>query len=701
MPAATGAEARPPSALDAIFRPASIALIGVSSSDANSVGRQILDNLLGIGFAGAIYPVHPRAAQIAGLRCYPSVSAIGAAVDCAVVVVPRRAVLTVVDECVAAGLRALVVITGGFRELDDEGKGLEAELRQKVRRAALPLLGPNCMGLFNAAADARMNLTFAPAQPRCGHIAFFSQSGALGAAILTLATPLGLTFSLFASLGNEAGVTHLDALEYAARDAGTRVIALYLETLDRPAEFLRVAREVTRTKPVVCLKGGRTETGARAAASHTGALATASRAVEAVMRQSGVVLVDTTAEMLDVAQALARAPLPTGRRVRLLTNAGGPGVLASDGLARRHLLLPPLSPAQQARLRPLVTPQAPLGNPVDLTVEGTPEMYAAAARLLLDDPESDALLAIFVTPPRVSAPAVLQQLQAVARDSDKPVVAAFPAQPGLMAQAAEERLALVEHAEAAPAVLDALATYAAWRVRPAAQVRRYAPISGRVRKIICAGEPMDLAESLEVLGECGIPVAPWSFARDVAELEAAAGQIGFPAAMKVISTAISHKTEAGGVVLNINTHAELLSSYGRLPEKTVLLQPMVAARRELILGFRRDQQGTPLLVAGLGGILVEALDAVALRVLPVTECDVRDMLAEMPGAKVLGAFRGLPAADVGAIACALLRLAQLASDFDSIAEIDINPLAIADADGRPVALDARIVLNAAGAPAPA
>lgn len=692
-----------PAGLDALFRARSVALIG-ASTDPNCVGRQILDNLVEFGYRGRAYAVNPKATEISGVPCYPSVRAIAEPVELAVLVVPRAAVLPVVEECIAKGVGALVVITAGFRELNEEGARLEAQLRERAAQAGIPLLGPNCMGLFNAAPDIRLNLTFSPVPPRPGHVAFLSQSGALGAAVLSLAEGTGLGFSLFASLGNEAGVNHRDILAYAAADPLTRVLVLYLETFSHAPEFLRVARAVTRQKPVVCLKGGRTESGARAARSHTGALATSARAFEAVLRQSGVLLVDTTKEMLDVAGTFARASLPRGRRVRVLTNAGGPGVLAADSLVRRGLELPPLEAAPQAALRKFVPPQAPLRNPVDLTVAGRPAMYGRAARLLLDDPATDALLAIFVTPPRVSAPEVLAELQQAAAASPKPVVAAFPAQEALRQQAPAEKLALTAYPEAAAVAVGALADYAAWRQRPRGVERQFLVNRQRVAEVVAGTRRvLTVKESLAVLEAYGIPVARHALVNTPGQFASAARRVGFPLALKVVSPTILHKTEVGGVVLDIRTLAELRQEYRSLRRRLrtaglasevrgFLLQEMVARERELILGFRRDAQGTPLLLAGLGGIFVEALEAVAVRVLPVTDQDVREMLAEMPGARILGAFRGLPPVARAPLEESVLRLAQLASDFEAIAEIDVNPFVVSADPRAAKAVDARILL---------
>jgi len=694
--------------LDPLFRARSVALVGASTR-VDCVGRQILDNLLAFGYRGRIYPVNPKATEIRGLRCYPSVRAIEEAPELAVLVVPRAAVLPVVGDCLARGVNGLVVITGGFRELDAEGARLESELRQRAAGAGIPLLGPNCMGLFNADPDVRLDLTFSPVPPRPGHIAFLSHSGALAAWVLTQAQTTGLGFSLFASLGNEAGITHRDALEYAAADPLTRVIVLYLEAFEEPQAFLRVARRVTRAKPVVCLKGGRTETGARAASSHTGALATSSRAFEAVLRQSGVVLVDTTEEMLNVALGFSRLPLPRGRRVRLLTNAGGPGVLATDQLVRRGLELPSLSPERQAELREFVTPRAPVVNPVDLTVEGTPLMYGSAARLLLDDEATDALFVLFVEPPRVAGPEVLRELQQAISGATKPVVAAFPAQDELRRQAPEGNFALIDYPESAAAVLGALAEYADWKKRPLGRRRCFRVNRALVAKLIAKAHSigrsvLDPEESLTVLRAYGIPVARYALVRTRAELERRARRVGFPLALKVVSPEILHKTEVGGVILNIAHQTELKKEYRRLTERLqaqglarqlrgVLLQEMVNRDRELILGFRRDAQGTPLLLVGLGGILVEALEAVTVRVLPVTDQDVREMLREMPGARMLGAFRGLRPVAKATLEESLLRLAQLAEDFPGIGEIDVNPFVVSEERLACKAVDARILLR--------
>jgi acyl-CoA synthetase (NDP forming) len=593
--------------------------------------------------------------------------------------------------------------------LDAAGALLEDLLGERLRRAGVPLLGPNCMGLFNADPAVRLDLTFSPAPPRPGHVAFLSQSGALGALVLTVAAKTGLAFSLFASLGNEAGVTHLDALEYAAADPLTRVIVLYIETLGDPHEFVRVARQVSRRKPVILLKGGRTETGARAASSHTGALATGTRALDAVLRQSGVVPVETTGEMLNLAMAFSRTAVPRGRRVRVLTNAGGPGVLATDVLARAGLELPPLSAERQAALRAFVTARAPLNNPVDLTVEGTPEMYGQAARALLDDRATDALLGIFVEPPRVRGPEVLEELRQAVADSDKCVVLAFPGQDELVARVPEGNFALIDYPEAAAAVLGALARYASSKEKPVGRPRRFRVARRRVATLIKRAQregrtALDLEESLAALRAYGIPLARSRFVRKPSELSDAARRLGFPLALKVVSGEIVHKTEVGGVVLNIANQKELSAAYRGLRARLnaaglgealrgVLLQEMATGDRELILGFHRPEPATPLLLAGLGGIQVEAMNAVALRLLPVTDEDVRALLEEMPGAGVLGAFRGMRPVARGRLEESLLRLAQLADEFPAIASIDVNPFLASHPPGGCKAVDARILLT--------
>ncbi|HEX9764581.1 MAG TPA: acetate--CoA ligase family protein [Candidatus Acidoferrales bacterium] len=690
--------------LDAIFRPRSIAIVGASARP-DSLGRQILDNLQSFGFQGRVFPVNPAAARIDGLPCYPSVAAIEEPVDLGLLVVPRRAVLAAVEECIAQGVRGLVVITAGFRELDSEGARLEAELRRLAAAAEVPLVGPNCMGLFNTDPATRLNLTFSPRPPRRGPVAFLSQSGALGAAVLTLAESHRLGFSLFASLGNEAGVTHTDALAYAGEDENTRVVALYLETFEHPETFLRVAREVSTRKPIVCLKGGRTESGARAAASHTGALATSGRVFDAVMRQSGVIVVDSLPELLAVAQGFSCAPLPRGRRVRVLTNAGGPGVVTADWLARRRLELPPLAAEDESRFRSFLTPQAPVANPLDLTVEGSPEMFGRAARLLLDDPATDALLAIFVEPPRVAGPNVLAELEREAELSQKPVVGAFPAQEELRRQARYGKIPLIEFPETASVVVAALADYADWKRKADGGPQRRFPANRRqVGALLQRAQRekrtvLDVEESLRVLRAYGFPVARGVLVRSSGELRTSTRRLGFPLALKAVSARMIHKTERGGVKLDVRTAAELRKAYRELvalspnePLRGVLVQEMVRGGRELLLGFRRDAQGVGLLMAGLGGVYVEALDAVAARVLPVTEGDVREMLAEVPGRRILGEFRSQPAVSQDLLAEVLLRLAQLAGDFPAIAELDVNPFVVGGGRNA-AAVDARIILQ--------
>lgn len=702
-----------PSSLDLIFRPRAVAVIG-ASTQTDCVGRQIFTNLRSYGFPGPVYPVNPKVAAIEGVPCFPSIEVIEGPVELAVIVVPRAAVLSVVEQCARKDVRGLVVISAGFRELSSEGAALEEELKAAVRRHGMRLIGPNCMGVFHTDPNVRMNATFAPAPPQPGSIGFISQSGALGAAVLSTADQLDLGFSFFASIGNEADVTASDLLAYWQDDPRTDVVLVYLESLPDPAGFRAVAEQISRKKPLVVLKGGCSEAGARAAASHTGALAGADEAVDAFLRQCGALRVGSMEEMMEVATGFSRGRVPRGRHVALLTNAGGPGILATDACSAQGLEFPQLAETTLSSLREIAPPQAAIANPTDLTVAATAAMYEGAARAMLADPAVDSLLAVFVTPMMVAAKDVFPALERAALGSEKPVFSVFTAQENLrlFRPTTGAKLPVFIYPEAAARALGAMTRFLERRNRTVGHVRGFVVNQSAARRILERAategrEHLRTSESLEVLEAYGLACARWERVpvQSANDALAAASRLGYPIAMKLDALAAVHKTEKEAVILAIADDRACERAYDRLvaqldalgqaPADAILVQKMLTAGTEVILGLTR-KAFAPLVMFGLGGIFVEVLRDVAFRALPVTDIDATEMVREIRGYPLLAGARSRPPLAVGAVEEALLRLAQLGNDFPAIRELDVNPFWLAERAEDSKVVDARIRIEPSG-----
>jgi acetate---CoA ligase (ADP-forming) len=704
--------------LDPLLRPRSIAVIGASRKE-SSIGWQILDNLLKHGFQGPVYPVNPRAAAIHSVRAYPRIGDVPAPVDLAVVVVPKEQVLAVVRESVAAGVKGFVVISAGFREIGGGGEAREAELLATVRSHGLRMIGPNCMGVLNTEAAVRMNATFAPSSPPAGNVAFMSQSGAIGLSILDYAEVLGIGISMFVSVGNKADVSGNDLLEYWKDDPGTGLILLYIESFGNPGKFVELAREISRRKPIAVVKSGRTAAGARAAASHTGALAQTDLATDALLRQAGAIRAQTVQELFDLATAFSKQPLPRGKRVAIVTNAGGPGIILADACETQGLEVAPLSAATETKLRACLPEEASVSNPVDMIASATARSYETALDAVLEDPNVDSAIASFVPPLGIHAEDVARALVKVsARHPEKPLLAVLMGQQGLpagLASLQQARVPAYLFPESAARALSAMWRQSEWQSQPLGKIVSFEVNDGTVTEAIAGarerGEPkMSEPDALRVLQAYGIPVIPWEFVRggDEMELRAeaarAAEAIGYPLAIKIVSPQIVHKTELGAVVLGIADPSMLDETVPRVlaevrrrfagPAKLridgLLLQRMAPRGRETIIGLTRVPRLGPMVMFGLGGIFVEAIRDVSLRMCPITDADAEGMIGEVKMHRLLDAIRGEPARDMGALVDALLRLSQLALAHPEIAEMDVNPLVALERGA--VAVDARIQL---------
>ncbi|HVY63011.1 MAG TPA: acetate--CoA ligase family protein [Planctomycetota bacterium] len=693
------------SALDAIFRPRAIAVVG-ASRDRATIGAEIFHNLVRCGFQGTVFPVNPKADAVQSVKCYPSVSAIPDPVDLAVVVVPSRLVEGVVDDCIRKGVRGLIVISAGFKEVGGEGVARERALAEKVRAAGMRMVGPNCMGVLNTDPALAMNATFARPEPLPGSVSFETQSGALGAALLEDAKRLGLGLRMFASVGNKADVSGNDLLEYWRDDPGTAIVLMYTESFGNPRRFTEIAREFTRRKPILCVKAGRSAAGAKAAGSHTGALAGLDVAVDALFEQTGVIRVPTVDELFAQALAFTEQPLPRGGRVAVVTNAGGPGILTTDAIVSNGLEVARFRPETIAALRAILVPEASVENPVDMVAGATVENYRRAVDLVLADPGVDAAIVINIPLLATSVARVVEAIVQGCAPHRKPVFGCFlgteeESELRRISRAAGDskgNVTIFSYPETAVRALKAMVTYARLRERPPGKAVRFEVDRARAASVIGAVRETGRKwlvdrEVFEVFGAYGVPCVPTRAASSAEEAVAAAEAIGFPVVMKVSDPAIVHKTEAGGVKLDLRTADDVRAAYAGMPARTVSVQRMARGGRETILGMQQDPLFGPLLMFGLGGIFVEVMKDVAFRVLPVTDLDAREMVRSIKGFPILEGVRGAQPADLAAIESAILRLAQLTVDFPEVESFDVNPFLAFEAGAPSFAVDARMKLR--------
>ena len=692
--------------LDPIFRPRSIAVVGASRS-ASTIGHQLVANLIHYGFTGAVYPINPKADSVHSIKAYRTIRDVPDAVDLAVISVPKELVLDVVEECGQAGVRGLVVITAGFREIGGDGIEREKKLLEIVERYGMRMVGPNCMGVLNTDPAYSMNATFAPCMPPAGSTAFLSQSGALGLSVLDYASEYGIGISQFASIGNKPDVSGNDLLLQWEDDPTVSVILMYVENFGNPRKFLEVASRITRKKPIIVLKSGRSRVGAHAAASHTGALAASDLAVDALLAQAGVLRAQSMEELFDMAMAFAVQNLPRSRRTAVLTNSGGPGILVVDALEPYGLELVDLSPATIEKLRTILPVEASLRNPLDMIASATPSSYRIALEALLQDNNIDAVISIFVPPLGVQQTAVADSIiAAAATNTDKPVISVLMGRAGLpqgRSELADAHIPAYVFPESAARGLAALNKQREWLQRcheaaPPLPVDRERAFS-LVQRVIARGDTkLNEIEALELLHCYGIPAAPAQLAQTGAQAEAFARNIGQAVVMKIVSPQIMHKTDVGGVRVGVRaddvreTFASIVASARRaVPDarvEGVLVQSMVTGGRELIAGVTRDPLFGPLVMFGLGGIYAEALRDVSFRIAPLSDADADDLVAGIRARKIVEGMRGQPPVDRSALRDVLRRVSQLAVDIPQIQELDLNPL-LGFGDGV-VAVDARV-----------
>jgi acetyl coenzyme A synthetase (ADP forming)-like protein len=693
--------------MTAFFAPTSVAVVGASRTRGR-IGSEILHNLCASGFAGRLFAVHPSADTVQGVPAWPRLTAIPSPVDLCVIAVPTAGVKAVVQDCVDKGVKAIVVITAGFSETGTEGRALEQELVAAVRGAGIRLVGPNCMGLLNTDPSVRLNATFSPVFPPEGRVAMLSQSGALGLAILEQAQRLGIGLSTFVSVGNKADVSGNDLLEYWEHDPKTDVILLYLESFGNPRKFSQIARRISRRKPIVVVKAGRSRVGARAASSHTGALAASDSVVDALFRNCGVIRTDTMEELFDVTRLLSQQPIPGGRRVAIVTNAGGPGILAADACEAHDLELPELSPQTLSTLRGLLPAAASVSNPIDMLASATAEQYERTLAAALADDRVDSAIAIFIPPIVTAGDDVARAVRrAAAQYPQKTVLTVFMA--SAPATDLLRPIPSFVYPEPAAAALARVTRYGERRREPEGCVPVLPDVdltAARrvVRDVLSRGGGWAKPdEAQQLLTAAGIAVAAGSEAVSEDAAVCTANRIGYPVAIKAFGPAIVHKTEVGAIRLHVADADGVRRSWRDLASALgdrmtgVFVQAMAPAGVDMLIGAVEDSAFGPLVACALGGTTAELFADSAFRLAPLTDRDAHAMIDELRSVPLLRGYRGAPVADEPALRDALLRLSMLVMTCPEIREIDVNPLRILP---RGVcALDVRVRLTPSVTPA--
>ena len=687
------------------FEPGSIAVIG-ASRERGTVGGELFHNLLEAGFGGPVYPVNSAAEVVQSVRAYRSVTEVPGPVELAVIAVPGEAAVGAVRECAAKGVRAVVVISAGFGESGAEGIERQRELLAACREAGIRLVGPNCLGVLATRADAPLNATFAPAMPPAGRAAFVSQSGALGLAMIELATDRSLGISSFASIGNRADITANDLLEYWESDPATDLALLYIESFSDPRRFSHVARRVGRSKPIVAVKSGRTPAGARATSSHTGAMLAASDVtVGALFRQAGVIRTNSLAELLDLASLLANQPLPEGGRVGILTNAGGPGIMCADACEAAGLEVPGLGEETRRSLRRLLPPEASVSNPVDMIATATADQYRDTIPVLAASGEVDALIVIFVRPllttAEDAAEAVSRAISELPREL--PLLAVFMSSRDRAAMTARGGVPTYLYPESAANALARVHHHAQWRRRPIEDPARFADADADAAAAAISeglgegGGWLGFERLQRVLRAYGLPLADWRLAGDPDEAGRAAADLRGAVAVKALGPEIVHKTELGALELDLAGARQAAEAAVRIDERLelaglarerFLVQAMAPAGVEMLLGVVGDPLFGPVVACGAGGVEAELINDVSVRLAPLTTRDAQEMLRGLKTFPLLTGYRGSPVVDVDALQDLLLRTSAMVDAHEEIAELDLNPV-IAGADGALV-VDARI-----------
>lgn len=714
VPAPQAPPAHPASPYDPVFSPRSIAVIGASQRD-GTVGYSILANILQGHFTGVVYPVNLTAPSILGVKCYPSILDVPGEVDLAVIIVRAPGVPDTIRQCARKKVKGLIIVSAGFKETGPEGAALEAEVKRLVAKYKMALVGPNCLGVINTDPAVRLNASFSRSMPKAEPTAFISQSGALCTAILDYARGIGVGFSKFVSIGNKAGASEVDMIQMLGADPHTRVILMYVEDFVDAKRLIEIARSITGEqeikKPILAIKSGRTEAGARAASSHTGSLAGSDEVYDAIFAQSGILRVESVAELFDLAAVFGSQPLPAGRRVAVITNAGGPGIMATDACVRYGLEMARLDPAAAKALKAKLPHGASVNNPIDVLGDARSDRYRLAIDTAYADPGVDALLVILTPQSMTDIEETARVLSVYAARKQKPVVATFMGIVDVSAGVAILRQNHIPHypfPESAARALGKMHEYAQWVQRPRTAVRQFKSGTAKARSLIERAKRAKLAQVPtpdveEILRLYGFPMLPSAFIKKDSDASAAARRVGYPAALKVVSAQIIHKVDVKGVKLHIQNDAELLQACARMREDvrravpqakidSLWLQKMSSPGREVIMGMKRDTAFGPLLMFGLGGTYVEIFKDVTFRLAPLRELSARRMIESIKTFPILQGVRGEAPADIESLSEVLSRLSQLSCELEDIQEIDLNPVMVHAAGQGCHVVDARMIL---------
>ena len=696
-----------------IMKPKSVAVIGASTR-AHTIGSDLMKRLVEYGFKGSIYPVNPKGGEMLGLKVIPTVDELPDGVDLAVVIVNAQRVLDTVDACARRGIKGLVVISAGFKETGAEGRALEEALLERVRSHGMRMVGPNCLGVVNTHPDVRLDACFAESLPERGDIGFVSQSGALGGGILNILKDLNLGFAQFVSIGNQADINAETALENWENDDDVKQILLYMESIANPANFRKLAERISKKKPILALKAGRSAAGASAASSHTGSLAGADRAADALLKQSGVIRELGLRELFSTAKVFSNCPIPKGNRVAIVTNSGGPGIMATDAVVSHGMEIAQLTDETKAKLKSFLPAAASVKNPVDMIASAPIEHYRQTVETVLADPNVDMVMVIYLPFLGLADTDVADALMEIkAAPPEKPIVGVFMTTSRFFAELADRHVSVpfYMYAEEAVDALARLDIQRRWIERPVGQIPELAVDAERARTIFKAAaaegrKELTTRESLEVLDAYGVRICRSGMAKTVDEAVEIAERIGFPVVMKMTSKTTSHKTDVGGVRVGIRSAEALRREYADLVEKLeakglldglegVLIQEMVEGKREMVCGIASDPQYGPMVMFGLGGVFVEVLKDVVFRLAPLTDVDAAEMVRSVKAFKLLQGARGTTPAQIDRVEETLLRISRLVSDFPAVKELDINPLMISEKSGEPIAVDGRIEIDAA------
>ncbi|OGI20036.1 MAG: GNAT family acetyltransferase [Candidatus Melainabacteria bacterium RIFOXYA12_FULL_32_12] len=694
--------------LDAIMRPKAIAVIGATERQ-GSLGRELVNNIIRYEFSGEIYLINPKSDTLFGKKTYKSVLDVPGQVDLAVIVIPNTLVSEAIDQCHEKGIKGVVIITAGYKETGAEGAKLEQDLVEKLHKYGMRAVGPNCMGVLNTDPSVRMNAQFAEDLPNPGKTAFVSQSGALGAAIITISKDFNIGLSQFVSVGNKADVNDATMLEYWEDDSNVDQILLYVESIENPVNFRQLASRISKKKPIVAVKSGRSAAGAKAASSHTGALAGADLAADALLKQSGVIRVTSILELFEVAQIFTTSPIPKGNRVAIITNTGGPGIMATDALSEYGLQIAELKEETQNKMKEFLPAAASVRNPVDMIASAPIEHYTKCLDIILKDENVDMVMIIALPfmgqNPMEIANGIMDMKK---QHPDKPIVNVFITSREFFGKISKEKVNTPFYAypESAAKAMARLDYYRRWLERPVGNEPKFEVDCNKAKEIIKNAleegrDQLTTLESIDVLDAYGIRTCKYAFAKGEDEAAKVANEIEYPVVMKITSTKISHKTEIGGVMVDIKSEEELRKAYKGLLERLkernledaldgVIIQEMVKGSREMVCGVATDPQYGHLMMFGLGGIFVESIKDVAFRINPLTDIDAKEMIESVKAYKILKGSRGEIPANIDQIQETLLRLSQLIKDFSFIEELDINPLKISDKTGLGIAVDGRI-----------